>query len=104
MHLTDKLSKAQQVVVVVATGLGLWVVGRYLVNLGSGTRLGSGHTYVLAPLGTAPSTPGLPALARVIIWLVIIGLWALAAIRVLQPPRDSDTPTDPTDATGHTSR
>jgi hypothetical protein len=98
MHLIDRLSTAQRVVVVVAIGLGLWVVGSYLVNLGSVV-----FYTVVPPMPIAPRT-GLPPLARVGIWLVIIGLWALAATRVLGPPRGSGTPTDPADASGHTRR
>ncbi len=95
MRLIDRLSKSQRVVVVVAIGLGLWVVGSYLVNLGSGSRVGNGNAFFT--LGSIPpSTPstGLPPLARVIIWLVLIGLGALAAIRVLRPPGGSDNSTD----------
>jgi hypothetical protein len=102
MHLIDRLSRAQRIVVVVAIGLALWVVGSYLVNLGSGFHVGwTGSPDVFA---TTPLMPGigLPPLARVIIWLLLIGLWALAAIRALRPPRGSDTPSDPTDASGHT--
>jgi hypothetical protein len=91
------------VVVVVAIGLALWVVGGSLVNLSSGP-LGDGDILVQGPPTPTHPNAGLPPLARVIIWLALIGLGALAAIRVLQPPRDSGTPTDPTDASGHTLR
>jgi hypothetical protein len=40
MHLINRLSKAQRVVVVVALGLALAAVGSYLVSLGVGFRMG----------------------------------------------------------------
>jgi hypothetical protein len=96
MRLIDRLSRSQRIVVVVAIGLGLWVVGSYLVNLGSGFHVGwtgnAQHVFSTAPL--ARST-GLPPLARVIIWLVLICVWALAAIKVLRQPGDSQTASEP---------
>jgi hypothetical protein len=62
-------------------------VGGYLVNLGSGYPLGGWYAY--SPLTSAVYAParGLHGWGwlRVIIWLVLIGLWALASIRVLRP-------------------
>src|SRR5215470_2307944 len=96
MRMFDGLSKPQRVVVVVAIGLGLWVVGSYLVNLGSGFHVGwtgsAQHVVITAPL--ARST-GLPPLARVIIWLALICVWALAAIKVLRQPGHSHTASEP---------
>jgi heme/copper-type cytochrome/quinol oxidase subunit 1 len=92
MRLIDGLSKTQRIVVVVALGLALGVVGTYLVNLGSGIRFG---WYAYSPLTAttfqAPGT-GLPSWLRLIVWLVLIGLWALASIRVLRPRADQSTP------------
>ena len=84
MHLIDRLSKAQRVVVVAALGFALAAVGRYLVSLGGGLRFGhcwySPLTSSTVALGT-----GLPAWLRPIIWLALISLWALASVRVLRP-------------------
>jgi hypothetical protein len=92
MRLIDGLSKAQRVVVVVALGLALGVVGAYLVSLGSGVRSGwYAYSPLTATLLQAPGT-GLPAWLRLIVWLVLIGLWALASLRVLRPPADQGTP------------
>ncbi len=88
----DRLSQSQRVVVVVATGLGLWVVGRYLVNLGSGA-VGHGSVLVQGPPALTTPSSGLPSLARLVIWLALIGVGALAAIWVLQPPDGSDKST-----------
>jgi len=91
MGVIDGLSRAQRVVVVVAVGLALGVIGAYLVSLGSGIRFA---WYAYSPLTAtlqAPST-GLPEWLRLIIWLALIGVWALASIRVLRPPSDQGTP------------
>ena len=83
MHLIHGLSKAQRVVVVIALGLALATVGSYLVSLGSGFRMASysGFTHTFGP----PPDTGFPAWMRLIIWLALIGLWALASVRVLRP-------------------
>jgi hypothetical protein len=82
MHLIDRLSKAQRVAVVVALGLALAGVGSYLVSLDTSVRTGYyiRTNAVAPPLGT-----DLPAWVRLIIWLALIGLWALASVRVLRP-------------------
>jgi hypothetical protein len=88
MHRIDELSKAQRVVVVIALGLALGTVGSYLVSLGSGFP--SGWT---APLtsggGFYGLGGGLHSWLRLIIWLVLIGLWAVASVRVLRPPSEN---------------
>jgi hypothetical protein len=78
MRLLDRLSKSQRVIVVVAIGLGLWLAGRDLVSLGFLDWTGR------VPLATARLHP----LTRAVIWLVLIGLWALAAVKVLRRPGD----------------
>jgi heme/copper-type cytochrome/quinol oxidase subunit 1 len=91
MRLIDGLSRSQRIVVVVALGLALGVFGTYLVNLGNGIRSG---WYAYSPLTATlqlPST-GLPSWLLLIIWLALIGLWALASIRVLRLPAGEDTP------------
>jgi hypothetical protein len=89
MHVIDRLSKSQRVVVVIALGLALGAIGTYLVSLGSGTGFG---WYAYSPLTTTLQGPsGLPAWLRLIIWLALIGAWALASIRVLRPALDHDT-------------
>jgi heme/copper-type cytochrome/quinol oxidase subunit 1 len=91
MRLIDGLAKAQRIVVVIALGLALGVVGTYLVGLGSG--IGSGW-YAYAPLTATLQAPGtgLAAWLRLIVWLVLIGVWALASIKVLRPRADQGTP------------
>jgi heme/copper-type cytochrome/quinol oxidase subunit 1 len=85
MRWIDGLSKAQRVVVVIAFGLVLWAVGSYLVSLGQGEVAVGWYAY--SPLTSGPNIPGrgLHPWVRVIIWLVLIGVWALASVRVLRP-------------------
>ena len=84
MHLIDGLSKAQRVVVVVALGLALAAVGSYLVSLGVGFGMGD---YLQSGIWGSPVAPGtgLHGWLRLIIRLALIGLWALASVRVLRP-------------------
>lgn len=88
MRVIDRLSKSQRVVVVVALGLALGVIGTYLT---SQVRPG---WYAYSPLTTTLQAPGngLPAWLRLTIWLALIGAWALASIRVLRPAANHDTP------------
>jgi len=92
MRLTDRLSQPQKIVVVIALGAALAAIGIYLANLGNGALYG---WYAYAPLvqsGRLPGT-GLPGWARLIIWLALISLWALASLQVLRPhPEGSQRP------------
>jgi hypothetical protein len=84
MRFIDGLSKAQRVVVVIGLGLALGAVGSYLISLGSGLPRGwTGY----APLQVllVPGT-GMAPWLRLIIWLALIALWALASITLLRPP------------------
>lgn len=84
MRWIDGLSKSQRVVMVVALGLALGTVGSYIVNLRSGVAFGwTGY----APLAeqVIAAERGLPNWLRLIIWLVLISLWAVASIRLLRP-------------------
>lgn len=91
MRLIDGLSKAQRVVVVAALGLALGVVGSYLVSLGGVAGFG---WYAYSPLTAQVQLPGmgLRGWLRLIIWLLVIGLWALVSIRVLRPSSGQGAP------------
>jgi heme/copper-type cytochrome/quinol oxidase subunit 1 len=84
MRLTDRLSQPQRIVLVIALGVAGGAAGIYLVNLGNTV---SGGWYAYAPLSQAlyPPHTGLAGWLRLIIWLALVGLWALASIRVLRP-------------------
>ena len=91
MRRIDTLSKAQRIVVVVALGLALEVLGSYLGTLGSGAEYGGGFS----PFGLTlePSLPvALKPWLRLIIWLVLISVWALASVRVLRPSAERTGP------------
>jgi H+/Cl- antiporter ClcA len=83
MRLTGRLTQPQKIVVVIALGVVCAAAGIYLVSLGSTASFG---WYAYAPLsqGVDPRT-GLAGWLRLIIWLALTGLWALASIRVLRP-------------------
>ena len=81
---SDRLGKAQRIVVVIALGLALGAAGSYLVNLGNTARAG---WYAYAPLSQAvyPPRTGLAGWLRLIVWLVLIVLWAVVSVRLLRP-------------------
>ena len=85
MRLIDRLTTAQRIVIVVATGIALAASGLYLASLGS-PRFG---WYAYSPLasGFGPPSTGLPGWVRLIIWLGLTGIWALVSVIVLRPPR-----------------
>ena len=84
MHLIDRLSRAQKIVIVVAFGIALETAGTYLVNLGNVPGFG---WYAYSPLTQSVSSfhTGLTGWLRLIIWLLLIGLWALGSVWVLRP-------------------
>ncbi len=83
MRLTDRLSQPQRIVVVVALGMAFGAAGIYLVSLANTSGFG---WYAYAPLsqGFYPPRTGLAGWLRLIIWLALIGLWALVSVRVLR--------------------
>ena len=90
MRITDRLSRPQQVIVVIALGLALGAAGSYLMSLGDGLQSG---WYAYSPLTATLAAPaGLPGWLRLVGWLVLIGVWALVSIRVLRPPADQGAP------------
>jgi hypothetical protein len=76
----DGLSKAQRVLIVIALGLALDAVGRYLASLGGGRPTGWTGYSPLQSLET-----GMAPWLRLIIWPVLIALWSAASIRLLRP-------------------
>jgi len=95
VRITDRLSQPQQIVAVIALGVALLAVGSYLTNLGGSTvALG---WYAYAPLNASSSSGGVFAggsfwqhgWVRLIIWIALTVVWALAAIIVLRPARET---------------
>lgn len=92
MRLTDRLSQPQKIVIVIALGMALGAAGIYLTTPGNTTGFGW-YAYAPLPQPAYPLRTGLAGWLRLIIWLALIGLWALVSIRVLrsspeEPSRD----------------
>lgn len=83
MRLTDRLSQPQRIVVVIALGMAFGAAGIYIVNLGNPVF----GWYACTPLSQVVHQPhtGLAGWLRLIIWLALIGLWALMSVRMLRP-------------------
>jgi hypothetical protein len=83
MHFIDRLARGQRVVIVIALGLALETVGAFLMSLGSGAF----GWYAYSPFTTQllPSGTGPPRLVRLLIWLILIVIWAAVSVRVLRP-------------------
>jgi hypothetical protein len=86
MRLTGRLSQPQRIVIVIAFGMALGVAGTYLVSIGQPEFGWVAYT----PLSQTISSPhtGLAGWLRLLIWLLLICLWALGSIQVLRPSRD----------------
>jgi hypothetical protein len=89
MRWIDELSMARRIVIIVALGLGLSAIGEYLVGLGS-RQLSGWYGYAPLPASGTATLPGtgIPAGGRLLIWLGIIALWAVASVLILRPHRD----------------
>ena len=89
--MTDRLTKAQKIVIVIAAGIALAAAGVYLANRGSVTPGPARHFISRFPSRFAPR-PRPPRWLRLIIWLVLDGIWAVTSIVVLRSPPRSDGP------------
>jgi hypothetical protein len=88
VRLTDRLSQPQKIVVVVALGMAFGAVGAYIASLGNTF---AGGWYAYAPLtsgGLYPEQSGMHGWLRLLIWLVLIGLWALLSVLILRASRE----------------
>jgi hypothetical protein len=89
VRVTDRLNNAQNIVVVIASGIALAAIGIYLANRGSVTP-GLGHHFASAFPSRFALRPRPPRWLRLISWLVLDAIWALISIVVLRSPRGSD--------------
>lgn len=84
VRLTDRLTQPQRIVLVIAAGVALAAIGVYVTSLGEATA--SFGWYAYAPLSSGPGQhAGLPGWLRLLIWLALTALWALASLRLLRP-------------------
>ena len=90
MRALSRLTRPQRIVAVIAFGLALAAVGLYLVSLGDRSAFG---WYAYTPLSHSASVPsaGLARWLRLLIWLGLIGLWALGSLWILRPERQDST-------------
>jgi heme/copper-type cytochrome/quinol oxidase subunit 1 len=84
MRRLDLLSLAHRIVLVVALGVGLVVLGQFVIRVGGGTYADTGW-FGYAPLTTGPPSRGWPAWAILVAWLTVIALWVVASLRLLRP-------------------
>jgi hypothetical protein len=88
VRLTDRQNAAQRIVLVVAIGIALVAIGSYLAHKGNTTH---GLHYFQSAFRLRRGA-GPPGWLRLIIWLVLDGIWAVASVVLLRPPRDPTAP------------
>ncbi len=101
MRITDRLSQPQKIVAVVALGVASLAVGCYLTTLGGSTATFGWYAY--APLTAGPSAGALfsgeafyqHGWFRLMIWIVLTAVWALASVTLLRPARPTPSASQP---------
>jgi len=78
-----RLNPPQRVVLVAALGAGLGSFGLWLTTPGPFTGW-TGYAPLTSTAVYASVTGGLPSWARLLIWLGLIGIWALASLWLLR--------------------
>lgn len=95
MHLRD-LSLRHKVVVLVALGAILWVLGQWAIEEASPlSSFWTGET----PLTSSPYL-GLSPWVQAVLWLFLIAVWSIAALLLLHEPKRGEVETkedDPVD-------
>jgi hypothetical protein len=81
MHWIDRMNLGQRIIVIVCLGIALTVAGSYIVDRGDTGWFGC------APLTGAVYEPGPSPAIRLIVWLGLIAIWALASVVLLRSPR-----------------
>jgi hypothetical protein len=78
---THPLNRAQRIVIVVGLGAALFVFGQWLTALGSHLPYGwVGY----APLSKEFGPDGLHPWVRLVIWLILIAIWAVTSAVLLR--------------------
>ena len=86
MRVTGHLTQPQRILVIIALALALAAVGEYLMTRGTAARFG---WYAYAPLSQPAFSSGPGAgessWLHLLIWLVLIAVWAAISVRILRP-------------------
>jgi heme/copper-type cytochrome/quinol oxidase subunit 1 len=83
------LNRSQRLVIVVGLSAALYALGQWLMSIGSNLNYG---WVAYAPLSKEFAPDGLHPWVRLVIWLVLITIWALVSVALLRSytPRESD--------------
>jgi heme/copper-type cytochrome/quinol oxidase subunit 1 len=81
---THRLGLAQRIVIVVALGLALAVIGSFVSTLGEPQAQFGWFGY--APLTAPDSGADLSAWQQLLVWIGLIGVWAAASLKLLGRP------------------
>jgi heme/copper-type cytochrome/quinol oxidase subunit 1 len=84
------MNRAQRIVMVVGLGVALYFAGGWITTRGTGAQFG---WVAYAPLSSTYNAPdlhgGLHPWVRLVIWLVLIGVWVIASLLLLRSLSDS---------------
>jgi hypothetical protein len=94
-----RLNRAPRVVLVVALGVGLALLGQFIEG-GSTVEVVGWVGY--APLSRGFRFPGGPPWGELVLWLVLTATWAAASMVILRTHRSSPVP--PSDRSSDVSR
>jgi hypothetical protein len=89
-----RLLFSQRVVLIVALGFALYVVGLWLTNLDTHPFTGWAAYAPLSNSTFYPYAQGLHPWVRVVIWLLLTIVWTITSLSLLRPtgaPRDDTT-------------
>jgi hypothetical protein len=83
----QSLNRAQRVVIVVGLAFALYVSGQWLTSLGTTVNYG---WVAYAPLSKQLAPGGIRPWVQFLIWLVLIGVWAVVSLTLLRSNQRQD--------------
>ena len=83
----QSLNRAQRVVIVVGLAFALYVSGQWLTSLGTTVNYG---WVAYAPLRKQLAPGGIRPWVQFLIWLVLIGVWAVVSLTLLRSKQRQD--------------
>jgi hypothetical protein len=89
----DRLGLAQRIVIVIGLGLGLMMLGGYLVSLDSPANFGWFGYAPLTQNSFVPEGSGLATWQQLLIWLALILVWSVVGVFLLKPRPDAEAET-----------